>query len=485
MEKNPPQHDGCEGFTLIEVLIATALLSLLFLGIAPFFAARFSASQRVVEDSLPPIIGRSIADAILVGAEEHFDPVHNIFYFDYEGIRIEIDLPSPYEVREYPGIVLRDTRDGIVNSSIDPADLTTVTPGGYALSHGIIARPGANRIFDPGTIPAGDDKILRLGLYPLGPVAVIALPTVVDPNAGPNDPVPLPVFVEAVGLPIHETDLNDDGVFSRLENLNRSTLISRGALTQSRDAYEDTGPDNLPSYLEPLYDPILNPDPSGDDFDPVLNPSGPEGNGRLDRREDMNGDRYLSIMDFHIDEDLNVDGVLNPNERDINGNNLTSDRGVPTPDRPPTAVSYIPNDPNSPDLPPPAYPRESDPVRSLGYAIVVQRPSDEEIYLFRILIYKNYLRTRSLLAQATPIRRELVAKPETGQRATNMIDDDKDGVVNDDPNDPFGSPEITLDGIDNDGDGVIDDGLILPAYIHTLVLTIDSGTTISLPGDPR
>ena len=33
------------GFTLLEVLIASAILSLLFLGIAPFFAARFSASS--------------------------------------------------------------------------------------------------------------------------------------------------------------------------------------------------------------------------------------------------------------------------------------------------------------------------------------------------------------------------------------------------------------------------------------------------------
>jgi S-formylglutathione hydrolase FrmB len=51
------------------------------------------------------------------------------------------------------------------------------------------------------------------------------------------------------------------------------------------ERFEDLGADGLPSQLEPGYDPIARPDPAGDDFAPLSNPLGTEGNRRWDPGE--------------------------------------------------------------------------------------------------------------------------------------------------------------------------------------------------------
>ena len=66
-------------------------------------------------------------------------------------------------------------------------------------------------------------------------------------------------------------------------------------------------------------------------------------------------------------------------------------------------------------------------------AIIAQRPTDEQVYMFRILVYKNFFDVRPLLQQATPLRRQLVSRGEIGDLAQNGIDDDYDGVIDDTP----------------------------------------------------
>jgi hypothetical protein len=325
-------------------------------------------------------------------------------------------------------------------------------------------------------VPAGDDRRVGLGLYPLGPVA----------NVSPRPrPVRRDGLLETVVLPIAERDVNGNGTFDPVENWNGSWTKIGGVQVRALDTYEDTGPDGLLSRDEPGYDLVLNPDPAGDDFDPVLNPSGPEGNGRLDRREDQNGDFYLCVPDLQLDEDRNSNGLLDGPERDLNGNNLISHRRIRIADRPPLSLSIGQNeDPADPNVNP-VYPSPRDPVRSLGYSLVVRRPSDASIYVFRIMIYRSFLEARVSFSQATPLRHLLVSTPEVGDRARNLEDDDRDGIIDDGPDHPFGSPELTLDGIDDDGDGVIDDGLLLPTHVHTFVLRVESGTGVGAPGDPR
>lgn len=48
------------------------------------------------------------------------------------------------------------------------------------------------------------------------------------------------------------------------------------------EPFDDFGRDGLPSPAEPGFDPVLAPDPSGDDFDPLTNPAGTEGNRRFE-----------------------------------------------------------------------------------------------------------------------------------------------------------------------------------------------------------
>ncbi|MFN7951250.1 MAG: neutral/alkaline non-lysosomal ceramidase N-terminal domain-containing protein [bacterium] len=48
------------------------------------------------------------------------------------------------------------------------------------------------------------------------------------------------------------------------------------------EPFDDFGRDGIPSPAEPGYDPVTNPDPNHDDFDPVSNASGGEGNGRFE-----------------------------------------------------------------------------------------------------------------------------------------------------------------------------------------------------------
>jgi len=90
-------------------------------------------------------------------------------------------------------------------------------------------------------------------------------------------------------------DLNKNGIRDQGEPVIRS----------GHEPYDDCGPDKLCDADEPGFDPETNPDPSQDDYDYQLNPSGTEGNHRFDE-----GERYL---------DYGLDGVPNTAGRHIAG----------------------------------------------------------------------------------------------------------------------------------------------------------------------
>jgi hypothetical protein len=97
-------------------------------------------------------------------------------------------------------------------------------------------------------------------------------------SAGPNN------YPLEVGLAV---DYNGNGVRDELEPIVRS----------GHEPWRDTGPDGLASIDEPGYQPGVNEDPSGDDYDMQFNPGGTEGNYRYDA-----GEPYL---------DVGMDGVPN------------------------------------------------------------------------------------------------------------------------------------------------------------------------------
>jgi hypothetical protein len=75
-------------------------------------------------------------------------------------------------------------------------------------------------------------------------------------------------------------------------------------IRSGREPFEDCGLDNLCNHEEPGYDPVTNPDPNGDDYDPLFNPMGTEGNGV---RDSADGDPCSA--DGEVFDDVGLDGV--------------------------------------------------------------------------------------------------------------------------------------------------------------------------------
>ncbi|MCB9527247.1 MAG: hypothetical protein R3F65_04045 [bacterium] len=67
------------------------------------------------------------------------------------------------------------------------------------------------------------------------------------------------------------------------------------------EPFDDVGCDGVPSTEEPGYDPILRPDPAGDDYDWYENPLGTEGNWMYDTYEACAGDGAEPYRDHGLD----------------------------------------------------------------------------------------------------------------------------------------------------------------------------------------
>ncbi len=79
---------------------------------------------------------------------------------------------------------------------------------------------------------------------------------------------------------------------------------------------EDVGLDGLPDELENLYHPALRPDPEGDNYHPLFNPEGTEGNGIKDLISggggeiDVNGNEIFEMEEHAGERWLRTPGVL-------------------------------------------------------------------------------------------------------------------------------------------------------------------------------
>jgi hypothetical protein len=96
-----------------------------------------------------------------------------------------------------------------------------------------------------------------------------------DPNVAATNPVQILLAV----------DVNGNG----------KRDLGEPVIVQSGETWKDVGLDGLPSTMEPGYDPEGNPDPNGDDYHYLWNPTGTENNWRYDAGEPF--------------DDLGVDGV--------------------------------------------------------------------------------------------------------------------------------------------------------------------------------
>lgn len=85
-------------------------------------------------------------------------------------------------------------------------------------------------------------------------------------------------------------DINGDGIW------NPSDGVLDGPGGNVLD--EDTGTDSLLDFHEVGYDPLTHPDPNQDNYHPIFNPTGTEGNGKRDSGEPDNGNgKFDSIED--------------------------------------------------------------------------------------------------------------------------------------------------------------------------------------------
>lgn len=363
------------GFTLIEVLVAIGVLAVIFAVMAPMVLVKAESHRRVIEGAIPALIAESLQDAILVGAQENYDSAGNAFFFDFEGIRVQIVLPGVGE---------------------NPIHLPfNATP--------------------------------QKGLYPVGPVYFTAEHMVVNgvdlgkqTDAAGNE-----IEGEFVGLPIDE-DQNGNGTLDLGEDVNGNCVL-------------DTGEDS-------------------------------NSNGRLDGSEDFNCSGFLDSFET----DANANGILETAE-DLNGDGFWG-----APDRRIQVGPYLPY--------------RSDFYRDYGYTLEIFRPTVAPKYQFTVRVFSRFFDVwRGLKSVPYPVLKAY-AEPEVGADLADCGpsgDDDGDGESNDLPvysdkpaGTPLGgtpppcgthswkgSPETLLNGVDDDADGVIDDGVIMPS--REVSFTID------------
>lgn len=81
------------GFTILEIMIATAILTLGLVGILSFFPVAIHTSKEIVETSTAAVIAESVADAIRQGMRNNQRIVtrggatHTYFIFDHDGVK--------------------------------------------------------------------------------------------------------------------------------------------------------------------------------------------------------------------------------------------------------------------------------------------------------------------------------------------------------------------------------------------------------------
>ncbi|MEP9410568.1 MAG: prepilin-type N-terminal cleavage/methylation domain-containing protein [Candidatus Brocadia sp.] len=414
------------GFTLFEVIVGIAIITAIAGSIATLYPLDVKIMERETTGVEISMIARSIKSAIITGARENFNPQDNSFFFIYEGVAVQINLPPMGKAADFPG----DMDDLLRNRGMPDSAAAGLYPAGLLYRGQVMQQYRLN---------AGSTELRFL----------------TDENGSP-------VYNTFIG-PSLEEDFNLSGAMDNGEDINGNGLF---------DTFEDVGVDGLRDEMEPGYNPVHNPDPSGDNFDPVRNPSGTERNGRFDTQEpfsDTNGNGIRDPDETFADEDgdgrfdgetdLNKNGYLDVPDRKagINGLPLLIKTYFQNPSLRITNYGYT--------------------VRALHQSLTGQNSNaGNNVFTFEIAVYKDFFKVRPALRSARQDVLDASALPEVN--SGNMTDDDGDGVTDDaivagmdgriDRNLTNGAaiPEIILNGIDDDNDGAVDDGLIKPDFVE-------------------
>ncbi len=414
------------GFSLLEAIIGIAILAVIAGSIATLYPLDIKVMEKETAGIEISLVAQSIKSAVITGARENFSVQDNSFFFIHEGVAVSVNLPPIGEVTNFPG-----DRDDILRSEGKPNSI-------------------ARGLYPDGLLYKGEVMLM----YRLN-TGLLEIKYVTDENNNP-------VFHDFIGPPLEE-DFNLNGTMNSDEDVNRNGLF---------DTFEDVGIDGLRDEREPGYVPVHNPDPSGDNFDPVRNPNGTERNGRFDAKEpfsDTNGNGIRDFGETFVDED--GDGRFD-GETDFNKNGYLDvpDRKVGQDGLPLIIKTYLQN----PSLR----------ITNYGYTIRVfhQRiidpngNSNSNIFTFEVAIYKDFFKVMPALQSARQDTLNVASLPEVN--TGNTVDDDRDGVIDDkvitDMNNKIDRgltsgaalPEIVLNGDDDDNDAVVDDGLVKPDFVE-------------------
>ncbi|WDT73384.1 MAG: prepilin-type N-terminal cleavage/methylation domain-containing protein (plasmid) [Candidatus Manganitrophus sp.] len=239
------------GITLVEVLVGIGILALILFMVSPVFLVKAESHRRVIEGSIPALIGESLKDAILVGARENYNPVENTIFFDFEGVRIRIRSLAPGERIHLPF-------DAVPRQGLYPLGLV------YSASDHMVVNG-----VDLGPLTDGTGNVIR---------GVVGPPVDEDRNGNR--------FLDS------GEDLNGSGLLDTMEDVNNNGALDLGEDTNG-NCILDAGEDNNGNgVLDGSED--LNCNRFLDAPDLFLNEDANR-NGRLDPGEDVNGNGVLNV----------------------------------------------------------------------------------------------------------------------------------------------------------------------------------------------
>lgn len=415
-----------KGFTLIEALAGIAIIAIIAGTIATLFPLNIKVVEKASTEVEISAIASSIKDAIITGARENYNPDNKSFYFIFEGVAVMVNLPQIGTITTFPGDrdkeLMGKKRQGI---PVPDNAILGLYPSGLLYKGWVM-------------------EVYRVG----GTGTTARLPELRFMN-DENGDMSLDSYI---GLPIDE-DINlNDGTITASLDINKNAKI---------DTFEDVGLDGKRDEYEAGYHSINNPDPSGDNYDPVNNPFGTERNGRFDAEPFT---------------DINGNGLFDPGEpfTDINGNGRFDEADI-------NDNGYLDIPDMKPDFAPKTYLHDhSSRITNYGYTLAVMvfdqdAGFDNNIFIFEIAIYKDFFKARQALQSASQDILDAAGLRESD--ITDGKDNDGDGamdamdmIITDAENKiigkPHAIPEITLNGVDDDGDTFIDDGLVKPEHVE-------------------
>jgi type II secretory pathway pseudopilin PulG len=101
--RGPGRRGGSSGFTILEIMIATAILTVGLVGILALFPVAIHSGKQIIQKSMAVVIAESVADSIREGMRNNLRSVrkgevtHSYFIFRHDGVKDEVPTRTEME----------------------------------------------------------------------------------------------------------------------------------------------------------------------------------------------------------------------------------------------------------------------------------------------------------------------------------------------------------------------------------------------------